>query len=209
MANLHVNIFFFDINAVSLLCEPTTTYILVAPHPPVLLPSQEAPPAAALPNSVDDNCLNSTKPKIASLQQQNNSLRTNLAALKKQDPAELSRKTRLIPFVKDAVNRWGYNIETVKRSSWSHGIGLIITSGVSAEAVNEHMSGGHAHVMHMSCTCRAHVMHMPCTCHAHVVHMHEHDHHDVAYTDGIRCSTHKHAARVTKSGDFLWESWEV
>ena len=34
-------------------------------------------------------------------------------------------------------------------------------------------------------------------------------HHNVSYTGGMRCSTHKHVARVTKSGEFLWKSWEV
>ena len=38
--------------------------------------------------------------------------------------------------------------------------------------------------------------------------MHMHDHH-VAYTGGMCCITHKHVGRVTKSGEFLWKSWDV
>ena len=34
-------------------------------------------------------------------------------------------------------------------------------------------------------------------------------HHNVSYTGRMRCITQKHVAQVTKSGEFLWESWGV
>ena len=39
--------------------------------------------------------------------------------------------------------------------------------------------------------------------------MHMHDYH-FAYTGGVRFITHKRVARerVTKSGEFLWKSWD-
>ena len=34
-------------------------------------------------------------------------------------------------------------------------------------------------------------------------------HHNVSWINGMRFITHKNVGRVTKSGEFLWESWDV